>query len=33
MPHRFTAEQFINNIRLFAAIVHSSRQGGAVLSL
>jgi predicted dehydrogenase len=33
VPYRFTAAQLIENIRLFAAIVHSSRQGGAVLSL
>jgi len=33
VKYRFTTEQLIENIRLFAAIVHSSRQGGAVLSL
>jgi predicted dehydrogenase len=33
VPYRFTAEQLVENIRLFAAIVSSSRQGGALLSL
>lgn len=33
VPYRFTAEQLIENIRLFTAIVSSSRQGGALVSL
>ena len=32
-PYRFTPEQLIENIRLFEAIVRSSRQGGAPIAL
>jgi predicted dehydrogenase len=33
VPYRFTGDQLIENIRLFEAIVKSSRQGGAAITL
>jgi predicted dehydrogenase len=32
-PYRFTSEQLLENIRLFEAIVTSSRQGGQAIAL
>jgi predicted dehydrogenase len=32
-PYRFTSVQLLDNIRLFEAIVTSSRQGGAAIAL